>query len=298
MEQENNLRQSGKMYKIADLSSAANLNLSRSQQVDLVVSYILENAKSFSPEKALLTPDILKKYNALRQGHPNVFEIPSGSLSTYMSVLSNDSDSKISCSGKKQGYYLNFGSSYNSQTGKKDTKKIKEEVLYPILEEWLSVQCDQVKNIANERKGKQWCNPDILGINYSVFFQNNMIELTTIEAKRDLDDWRMNFFEAVAHSMFANRAYYAYLCKESEKIDKDLFLYAQKFGIGLIAIEVPDELWTSEMAIKLEYVKEKVPAPVHNVTIRIQKEFLNNFDIREVTDIHKFGKTNKDFGRE
>lgn len=297
MGKESNVKQNGKLYKIADLSSAVNPNLSRSQQVNIVVSYLLENSKSFSPEKALNTPDILKKYEDLKKGHPNVFEIPSGSLSTYMSVLSNDSDSKISCGGKKQGYYLNLGSSYNSQTGTNDAKKIQEKELYPILEEWLSVQCEQVKDIANERKGKQWCNPDILGINYSVFFENNMIELTTIEAKRDLDNWRTNFFEAVAHSMFANRAYYAYLCKESEKIDKDLFLYAQKFGIGLIAIEVPDELWGPNMEIKLEYVKEKFPAPVHNVTVRIQKEFLNNFEIREVTDIHKFGKTNKDFSK-
>ena len=236
------------------------------------------------------TSDIQEAYKELVSKHPNIFAIPLNSLASYLSVIANDSDYKISCGGKKQGYYLNLGSSYDATTGKKSLPNIKEEILYPILTEWLSFQCEQVEDISKSHKGKQWSNPDILGINYSVFFENNIIELTTIEAKRDLEHWRTNFFEAVA-----NKAYYAYLCKESDKMEKDLFLYAQKFGIGLIAIEVPDDLWKPDMEIKLEYIKELFPAPAHTPTMRIQKEFLNNFEIREITDIHKFGKTNKDY---
>ncbi len=287
--------QNGKMYKIADLLEQSNPGLRRAQQVNFVVSYILEKEGCFSPEKAMSTPDIQAKYTEIKKNHPNVYEIPLNSLAQYMSVLANDSDSKISCGGKRKGYYLNLGSSYNVLTGNKDELKIKENALYPVLEEWLSFQCERVKDIANSRKGGQWWNPDILGVSYLTFFGKQTIELTTIEAKRDLGNWRKDFFEAVSHSMFANKAYYAYLCRQSDKKEKDLFLYAQQFGIGLIAIEIPDDKWGEKMEIKLEYVKEIFPAPVHNVAVRFQKEFLSNFDIRDVDDIIKFGKSNKDF---
>lgn len=297
MEKVNDKKSNKKMFKIADLSEQSNPNLGRTQQVNLVVSYILEKERSFSPEKAISTPEIQKKYNEIKKLHPNVYDIPSNSLAQYMSVIANDSDSKISCDGKRKGYYLNLGSSFNSQTGDKVELKTKEKDLYPILEEWLSYQCERVCDIANERKGGQWWNPDILGISYLTFFGKQTVEMTTIEAKRDLSNWRRDFFEAVSHSMFANKAYYAYLCRQSDKKDKDLFLYAQQFGIGLIAIEIPDDKWGENMDIKIEYIKEIFPAPVHNVAVRFQKEFLSNFEIRDVEDIQKFGKSNKDFER-
>lgn len=295
MKSETNNAQTGKLFKIADLNKQSNPDLRRAQQVNLVVSYILEKEKCFSPEKAMSTPEIQTIYQEIKKTHPNVYEIPLNSLAQYMSVLANDSDSKISCDGKRKGYYLNLGSSFNSQTGNKAEIKTKEKDLYPILEEWLSFQCERVKDIANSRKGGQWWNPDILGISYLTFFGNQAVEITTIEAKRDLSNWRRDFFEAVSHSMFANKAYYAYLCRQSDKKDKDLFLYAQQFGIGLIAIEIPDDKWGENIDIKIEYVKEIFPAPVHNVAVRFQKEFLSNFEIRDVEDIQKFGKSNKDF---
>lgn len=281
----------GRLYKLADILEAKRPNLTRSQQVDALVCYILENEKCFSAENALTTANLISKYKDLKQVHPNIFEIPDNSISTYTSNLANNMYSKISCDGKRKGYYLNIMSTAGPASKQ---NKVKEVITYPILEAWLSMHCSRVNNISNSKKGAQWGNPDIIGINHSVFFGNNIIEITTIEAKRDLDHWRTHFFEAVSHSMFANKAYFAYLCKKSDKVERDLLLYAQQFGIGIIAIEVPDEEWADTMDLKLEYVKEIFPAPSHEVNIARQKEFLNNLDIYEITDISKYGKTSQD----
>lgn len=282
-------------YKLKDLCAKDNNNLSRSEEINRIVSYILNSKKKYSITNSLNTNEIIQAYTELKQKHPGIFDIPENSISTYTCWLANDSDSKITTAGKKKGYYLNFGSLYDPKTGKKIKSLIKEKEMYPILEEWLSCQCERVADISNNRKRGQWTNPDILGINHSVFFGNNLIEVTTIEAKCNLENWRIDFFEAVAHSMFANKSYLAFLCKQSDKIEKDLFLYAQKFGIGLIAIEIPNDEWKNGLELKLDYVKEIFPAPVHNVSIPNQKRFLNNLGIKETTDIQKFGKINSDF---
>lgn len=282
-------------YKIADLCAKNNPNLLRSEEVNRIVSYILNNQKCYSMKNTFSTNEIKQAYQKLKKKHQGVFDIPENSLSTYTCWLANDSDSQIATAGKKKGYYLNFGSLYDPNTGKEIKSLIDEKDMYPILTEWLSCLSERVDDISNIRKRGQWTNPDILGINHSVFFGNNMIELTTIEAKRNLANWRINFFEAVAHSMFANKSYYAFLRRQSDKIEKDLFLYAQKFGIGLISIEIPDEEWNNNLNLKLEYVKEIFPAPIHNVSVIIQKKFLNNLGIIDITHIQKFGKTNSDF---
>lgn len=287
----NTTQHSGRLYKLADVLESKHPNLTRSKQVDAVVCYILENEKCISKENTLTTGKLIQKYKDLKQTHPNVFDIPDNSIATYTSNLANNVYSKISCEGKKRGYYLNIVS--NNISGNTN-KKVKEIQTYPILESWLSLQCGRVKNISNSKKGSQWGNPDIIGINHSVFFGNNIIEVTTIEAKRSLEHWRTNFFEAVSHSMFANKAYFAYLCKQSDKIERDLLLYAQQFGIGIIAIEIPDNEWKDELMIKMEYVKEIFPAPAHEVNIDRQKEFLNNLDIYEITDLAKFGKSSQE----
>lgn len=281
-------------YKIKDLCKTNNNKLRQYDQVDRIANYVLCKKRCFSADNVLSAMAIIEEYKSIKSNHPDLFEIADGTFTSYLSYLANNA-SRITRAPKKNGYFLNRGNSYGSKSGNKLAAIINEKELYPILEYWLSFRCDRVNNIANNHKGKQWSNPDILGVNYTVFFSNNIIEITTIEAKVSLDNWRINFFEAVAHSMFANKAYFAYLCKESEKTESDLLLYAQKFGIGVIAIQVPDDDWKQDMEIKLEYVKEIFPAPTHNTNVYFQKEFLDNFELFDIKDINKFGKTNSDF---
>lgn len=281
-------------YSIKDLCKKNNIKLKQYDQVDRIANYVLYKRKCFSANVVLNASAIIEEYKSIKLKHPDVFEIADGTFTSYLSYLANNA-SRITRAPKKNGYFLSIGSSYDSKSGKNVAAIITEKKLYPILEHWLSFRCDRVNNIANNHKGKQWSNPDILGVNYTVFFSNNIIEITTVEAKVSLDNWRINFFEAVAHSMFANKAYFAYLCKESEKIESDLLLYAQKFGIGIIAIQVPDDDWKQDMEIKLEYVKEIFPAPIHNTNVYFQKEFLDNFELSDIKDINKFGKTNSEF---
>ena len=98
----------GKMYKIGDLLDTSNNGLTRLQQANIIISYILEKEQCFSPTNPMKTPAIQEKYNEIKKNHPNVFDIKLGTLAAYMSILANDADSKISCDGKKQGYYLNI----------------------------------------------------------------------------------------------------------------------------------------------------------------------------------------------
>lgn len=259
----------------------------RPEQVERIVCYILEQDNRTNEDNAYTSKQIIEKYKALRKKQPDLVEIPENSLTVNISLLAGSSSSHIFKS-PKQGYFFRK----DTDTEAEEIVEFQEKDLYPILVQWLSLRCERVNDISSSRGMKTWGNPDVVGLDYDIFFSNNIIEVTTIEAKKDKSKWRLDIFEAVSHSMFANKAYYAYLCKESDKIDEDMLLYAQKFGIGILAIAIPDKQWGKDMKLKTEFIKEVIPAPNHNVILKFQMAFFNGLKINDIKDINKFGHTN------
>lgn len=155
--------------------------------------------------------------------------------------------------------------------------------------------------IADSKKGGIWGNPDVVGLaplDRMGFFD---VEITSIEVKPTLSRWQYFFFEAVAHQRFAEKSYFAFYeeNEEKHKID-DLKLYAEKYGVGLLHLDITAEHFgqlaewdkldgTTRDNIVSGFV-EIMPAPYSHVELALKCDFLENLGIRYKEQIYKFGQ--------
>lgn len=273
-------------------------DLNKVQQSEKVIIYILEQAKAFDADHTRSSKQIVDAYIKLREDNPDIVTLNTGSLSTNASLLSKESSSIVSCTGRRSGYFLNLSNvnSLDSDDTAEDEcpsnvvdDKIKEQQMYAYLVNWLTAKgmfC--VKNVANSRKMGQWGNPDVLGVNLIHFFGNSQAEVTTIEAKITAKNWRKDIFEAVAHTVFADYVYFAFLKKQSEKIDQAMVRFAQKFNIGILAIEIPDENWGKRFDESEADVWEVVPAPYANPVQSQRVAYLKRMGITDTAALIEF----------
>lgn len=288
----------GRQIKLSEIMDEALEGLDKPHKANKILCYLLEILNAISYENKKDTQTIIDKYKDVKSKHPNVSDITENSLSVYLSILAKQEWSRICCPGKKQGYFLSDESQLNVEIQKnenmsvpssKDGSQVLERDMYPYLEQWLSSeQYEKVSIIANKRGNAKWGNPDIIGINICSFLGQVSVEIATIEAKRDSKNWRIDIFEAVSHTLFANRSYYAYRRKETDKDDKDMIHYAHKFNIGIIAIIVPDDEWDKEFNAKNVDLQVIVPAPYQNIRRKWQKVFLKSLNINDYDDLRSF----------
>lgn len=286
--------QSNRVYELKDLFVREGEKVRRSEQVNRVVTHLLDSKRIYDATKALSTTDIISAYKKLQVKNPDIYDIPQNSLSVYMSYLSKNNVSRIRCNGTGQGYYL---SHVSSLTSAKASAPKEEKMLYPILERWLSMRCDAVKDVSSKHRKGLWANPDVMGLNVHNIVGEEFIDITSIEAKLTMDNWRRDIFEAVSHSRFVNRSYFAFMCDHDYKVPSDIMLCAQEYGIGLIEIRLPKE-WQSGDELDIEFISEILPAPRKVIAPRVQEEILKKYNVREVRDMFDNStnwKTSKDF---
>jgi len=290
--------------------------LDRKNQVEVLTTYILKNKKKNSSIKTLSTKGIITEYNKLREKEESLPEIPKNTITVYLNQLSNSPDSKINCPGRKQGYYLDailakidaivpdsnaVVGNENSILELKKTGVIIEKKLYAYFEQWLfEVENERVDDISSYRGQGKWANPDLVGLKIDYFFQTPQIEITTIEAKILIDGWEQWIFESVAHTIFANRSYFAFIHSEEHlnKIPQALRHYAERFGVGILimAVDPKDYLKiknkeTFELSDENHRIIEYAPAPYHTPHLKYQKRFLESLDIKDQKDLLNFGKS-------
>ena len=290
-------------YSIDDLKANILAKSSSPEKIEKVVVYILEDAGKTSYNNTMSTDEIIKAYNKLKEENEDIIIIPDNSIASTISVLSRKADSRIQCPGKKQGYFVSPITENNEENENEvgeieqtDKGKLLEKDLYPLLKKWMELFLS-VKSIdISARRGSlKWRNPDLLGIKEIDFLGDEKFEILTIEVKPNIQDWTMYIFEAVSHSLFSNRTYFAYL-KDTfyEKVPDEMKLYASKFGIGIISIAIDDDvrptITCSEKLLKaLEdnscQINEEVPAPYHIPDIYLQKKFLDGLDIHTKSDL-------------
>lgn len=288
-------------YSIDDLKADILSKSSSPEKIEKVVVYILEKAGKTDSNNKMSTDEIIKAYNKLKKENEDIISIPDNTIATTISVLSRKADSRIQCPGKKQGYFVSPITENNKdnevgETEQTDKGKLLEKDLYPLLKKWMELFLS-VKSIdiSSRRGSLKWRNPDLLGIKEIDFLGDEKFEILTIEVKPNIQDWTMYIFEAVSHSLFSNRTYFAYL-KDTfyEKVPDEMKLYASKFGIGIISIAIDDDvrptITCSEKLLKaLEdnscQINEEVPAPYHIPDIYLQKKFLDGLDIHTKSDL-------------
>jgi hypothetical protein len=272
-------------------------SMQRPQQVERVVCYILEAAQKKSANTTYSSEEILRDYKNIMQKDERVIIIPDNSIVTLISQLAKKSDSNIYCLGKKQGYYFSNASEDFLEESAIDESEttLKEKELYSIFTQWLSFSCDRVSDIANSRSMHKWGNPDIFGVNVFYLLGQPQIEITTLEVKKDMKDWRKNIFEAVAHTLFANKVYFCCVCKESEfeKDRTDMLLYAQQFKIGILTIVIDDDV-KQPSALNVNMIREIIPAPNRTPEISMKKKFIESLNLYNMSDLYHFGKNNSE----
>lgn len=290
------------IYTEDELTAKALDRASSPEKVEKIVVYILESNHKTDSKNTMSTDDIKKKYKELQRKNADIVSIPENSLATYTSILSSKSESKIQCLGKRQGYFI---TPVQETLVEKETEisgkgKLQEKDLYPAVQKWMEVSLDiKAIDISSRRGGaKKWRNPDLLGIKEIDFLGEARFEITTIEVKPSMQDWTMYIFEAVSHSLFSNKAYFAFLKDNSyDKVPDEMKLYASRFGIGIITITIEDQerpkITTSEKLVKALAdgsckIQEEVPAPYHVPQISLQTDFLKGLEIRTQADLRNF----------
>lgn len=295
------------IYTEDDLTAKALASASSPEKVEKIVVYILESNNKTDSNNTMSTDDIKKKYKELQRKNADIVSIPENSLATYTSILSSKSESKIQCLGRRQGYFITPAQETPTETLiEKETDisekgKLLEKDLYPALQQWMKVSWNDINAIdISSKRGsdKKWRNPDLLCVKEIDFLGEARFEITTIEVKPSMQDWTMYIFEAVSHSLFSNKAYFAFL-KDNDndkQLPDEMKLYASRFGIGIITITIEDQerskITTSEKLVKALadgycIIREEVPAPYHVPDISLQKQFLEGLEIRTQADLRK-----------
>lgn len=286
----------------------------RSSQVKLATEFILSERKATSPNKALSTNQIIDGYHELSSAHPETVEqIPNGTFNVFLSKSSKEKDSKITCRGRKQGYYLDnlveklenktvenevSDASFTDRVGVGDI--VYEKDLYPFFKEWLFEKShNRVADISSLKKNGKWGNPDLIGISIEELYGKPDIEVTTIEVKLSDDNWEQWIFEAVAHTRFSNRSYFAFAYPEGliSKLDStQIKLYAEHFKIGILILAVDDNDYVkikkrekANLTDDNVSIVEYAAAPYNNTHIKFRKKFFESLEILELNKLYGFG---------
>lgn len=240
----------------------------------------------------------------------------SPSFSSWLTKASQDPDSKIERITGQQGYRLKKDLSFeppvppneNSDTAEKQAYTKREQKLYGMLADWLRAEDYRAKVISEEKKGGPWGNPDVAGLRLAEAIEglgSVEAELVTIEVKLTHKDWQRAFFEAVSHTRFSNRVYFAfpYPAEEDEtpkpKEFRDMRVYGEKFGVGIIAILLTKSQYEQLTRDKIESLTFKLdetrqmeiwPALSNVVMASEQRRFIREvLKIRKAADAYTFG---------
>jgi hypothetical protein len=183
----------------------------------------------------------------------------------------------------------------------------KEKWLYPSLVSWMLGQQYNAKDTSAVRSRElgKWGNPDVTGIAVHEHLTRLEIEIATIEAKVGFDSWESDFFQAVSQRRFANRAYFAFALPEeaSEKLPADLRYYSELFSVGVLVVDLGDDLYDRLTGGSLtaadkkflgdpsnSLVREVLSAPWHYVPTSHQRKFCEALNIRDVRNLMVWGR--------
>ncbi len=225
-----------------------------------------------------------------------------------LNQAAQDSASKLrSKKGRSGGYFLSKALELLEDDAptksEKNKEKTQEKHIWPLVSLWLS-EFKQIPNsshgIANLKKGGTWSNPDVVGllpIEELGFFD---VEVTTVEVKPSLSQWRYYFFEAVSHKRFSERVYFVFRSASSSSAEvNELKRYAEKYRVGLVEIELSDEKygnlsgWSKiseeERISMLDAFVEHAPAPFEPISISEKVDFMKQIGIKSKADLYNFG---------
>lgn len=266
------------------------------------VAVFLKQTSHTSPSKSVPASEIIIFLK--QSGIP----LSDSTIKSYLSRAARGDNTSGLSPGERGGYYLDekvketnlklevVEPVVEARVGKLQQR---EKKLYPALREWLEQDGYAAEIVANGCGGEKWSNPDVCGIRIESKFGIRDIEIATIEAKIGLNQWRLDLFEAVSHKRFSNRVYFSYLTnKDATKIDEDIYLYCEKFKIGLLQTVVENNIYSEILSGKIQDnykidifdIREMIPAPYEYVPVRSLFGFIEQLEIYDDNALFQFGR--------
>jgi hypothetical protein len=283
--------------------------LSSIEWVGKVAEAALQDLKASSVDTPKTRDEVLTKVKAA--GLP--IEISDGTFKIYLGKVASSLDSPITSTGRKRsgGLYISPASAATATAFSvqaidqevpiaEKARVEKEKLLYHVLTQWLMQKNYRARDISSGRALGKWSNPDVAGIQIHDHFGSIELEVATIEAKVSIKDWRQYIFEAISHRRYANRAYYAFAVPEdsAEKESDEIRYYSEKFGVGVLAIEISNDLYESLLnGSRQDPVSEddaevrEVYSPAYSsVPLRYRREFCEAIGITRIEDLGSWGQ--------
>lgn len=226
-----------------------------------------------------------------------------------LNSASKDANSKISSrKGAGGGYFLAAppdavdGVSPQLEEAQARERTL-ERHIWPAVEMWLREEkkvSSACCGVANKKSGGVWTNPDVVGlttIEEMGFFD---VEITTVEVKPSLSNWRYFIFEAIAHKRVSDRVYFLFRTSgDSQAEIAEILRYAEKYRIGVVEFQVSSDdfaclpQWSSlgaqERLSFVERFVEHMPAPLDPISVRDKVSFLRQIGISRKPEIYSFG---------
>jgi hypothetical protein len=297
--------------KLDELSKDAEAlsQLSSIEWVGKVAEAALFDLNASSDDTRKTRDEVLNKVKAAGL----LIDISDGTFKDYLGKVASSLDSPITSTGRKRsgGFYISPASAatataFSAQTIDQDApiagkaRVEKEKLLYPVLTQWLMQKDYRARDVSTGRTLGKWSNPDVAGIQIHDHFGSIELEVATIEAKVSIKDWRQYIFEAISHRRYANRAYYAFAvpADSAEKESDEIRYYSEKFGVGVLAIELSNELYESLLnGTRQEPVSEddaevrEVYSPAYSsVPLRYRREFCEAIGVIRIEDLGSWGQ--------
>lgn len=282
------------------------------------------------PLVAAASEAVLRKNNASRDTRMTAQKILAeaksyGSLNMadntfvqYLSKIAKQVESPIASTGRGRdgGYYLSDQTDIIAREAVPSSQKQtttqyrdywgKEQWLYPALVAWLQSEGYQAMDTSEVRSrdlGK-WGNPDVTGLLIHEFIGRHELEIATIEAKLGFDAWEQDFFQAVSQKRFSNRAYFAFALPEdaSDKLPADLRYYSERFDVGVLVIDLPNDVYhrltsgtlteddrTLLHDVDATLVREVLSAKFSHVPLGYQQRLCEALDIANIGQLCRWG---------
>jgi len=275
------------------------------EAVEIIAEHILEKKNKKDINSTMSSKEIYNEYRIYYDGDYNntIPDILDTTFVIYLNKNSKEINSRINCPGRRQGYYLDdLFSNDDGSDNDNNQRKFKEEDLYPIIQNWLfEKEFDRVGNVSNIKSNGKWGNPDLVALDIEELLGVTNVQITTVEVKQTIHKWDEWIFEAIAHTRFADRSYFAFLHPEDmySKLDSlDIKLYAEHFNIGVIVIECTRKTYDS-LFIKntqknireedITRITEYCQAPHTKTNIVLRKKYLESINIKTIHDLYSFG---------
>lgn len=289
----------------AEVAPSSNVRVPEGIENPEVYSVAVDVLSSSSEDQPMSSSDLVQKVSE------KLRDSPAGYL-VYRALLQSTHvpESQVkSRKGRGGGYFL--GKPEVDQNVEENAVQLPKEErtlekhLWPIVVDWLRLnrRFERVSSdIANLKSGGVWSNPDIVGLNILEDLGFFDVEITTLEVKPALTSWRYFFFEAVSHKRFAERVYFVYRSEGATDSEQkhELLRYAEKYGVGLIEIQLDDDdykrlaSWAkksdSEKTKVLEAFVEIVPAPFEAISAREKIAFLRQIGVSSKAELYAFGQ--------